>query len=419
MPTRSFNYIQKEVKYFDSACQTLRPEIVISSEVEYYTKFNACAGRSTHAWGQKVDEKVTLTRQKILEYVGKSEESYCVVFGLNATTLINLVLSNLNYNNYDLLITTHKEHNSIWLPVISHGKRYKKDVLVLDRDEESNIDLKPIKDKKRSFVAFALNSNIDGSGINNLKDFVETLKLNNNTVLIDACQSLAHTPFDLADVDFDVLVASGHKMYAPSLGFMIIKRSLIRALDQVNVGGGTVEGVKNNTYTLIDHEEELHGRLELGLQDYAAINALGTAIDWLKTWNVEKECPEMGRAGSLLDEFEFRYLNMGNRKRVLSYLNSLADFLFVNLKNFESQKKLILLNKQPSTVISFIPRNRTSYELSNILSKNGIYARSGYLCNHHYIEDVMRLPAVVRVSFGLQTTVEDISFLLQTLNELL
>jgi cysteine desulfurase/selenocysteine lyase len=419
MPTKSFNYVDKNVRYFDSACQSLRPEIVISSEIEYYTRFNACAGRGNHIWGQKVDEKVNLTRKKLLDYVGKSDESYCVVFGLNATTLINLVLTNLNYQYYNSFITTHKEHNSIWLPVISHAKRYKKDVLVLDRDASNNIVLDPISKYHDAFAAFALNSNVDGQGINNLNKFVNTLKNNNATVLIDACQSLAHTPFNLADVDFDVLVGSGHKMYAPSLGFMIIKRSLIRSLDQITVGGGTIEKLENNNYTLINHEDELHGRLELGLQDYAAINALGTAIDWLKSWDVEAEYPEMQRAGSLLDEFQFRYLNLGSRKRVLSYLNSLADYLFLHLKKLESERKIILLNKQPSTVVSFIPRNRTSYELSNILSKNGVYLRSGYLCCHHYIEDQLKMPAVTRVSFGLQNTVEDISFLIHSLNDLL
>ena len=42
--------------YLDSACMTLRPQQVIDSIVEYYTKYPACGGRSVHRMSWQVTE---------------------------------------------------------------------------------------------------------------------------------------------------------------------------------------------------------------------------------------------------------------------------------------------------------------------------------------------------------------------------
>ncbi len=40
--------------YLDSACMTLRPQVVIDAINEYYTKYPACGGRSVHKLGWQV-----------------------------------------------------------------------------------------------------------------------------------------------------------------------------------------------------------------------------------------------------------------------------------------------------------------------------------------------------------------------------
>ena len=50
-----FGYLGPDTHYFDSACQTLRPQPVIAAVTEYYRQYNACGGRVKYAWGEKVD----------------------------------------------------------------------------------------------------------------------------------------------------------------------------------------------------------------------------------------------------------------------------------------------------------------------------------------------------------------------------
>jgi len=40
-----FSHLRLDALYFDSTCQTLRPQCVIDAEVDYYHNFNACGHR--------------------------------------------------------------------------------------------------------------------------------------------------------------------------------------------------------------------------------------------------------------------------------------------------------------------------------------------------------------------------------------
>src|ERR1019366_7084301 len=90
----------------------------------------------------------------------------------------------------------------------------------------------------------------------------------------------AHDSRFLRDVDFDAICGSAHKMYGPSLGFIIIRKTFLNALDCFFIGGGTVGDVRRDDFDLLDSPDEAFARLEPGLQDFAGIAGLGAAIAW-------------------------------------------------------------------------------------------------------------------------------------------
>src|SRR3989338_5168232 len=129
---KDFQYMDAESLYFDSACQTLRPEQVIDSMVEYFHTYNTCGGRVKYDWGVKVDEIVKETRQRILTILDKSASEYVVAFTLNATYGINLVLGQLP-RKFKKIVTSDIEHNSVFLPTITAAKRLNVPRIVLPR----------------------------------------------------------------------------------------------------------------------------------------------------------------------------------------------------------------------------------------------------------------------------------------------
>lgn len=419
MPTKSFRYLSPEAHYFDSACQNLRPQTVIQQSLEYYTQNNACGGRVNYEWGLAVDAKLTEVRRKVLDYVGKSSETYTVAFGPNTTYFINFLLQNLADEECDSVLTTHKEHNSVALPVQVFAKRRNKKLGLLSRDPGSGaiLDYKS-RDYPRPLLVTGTVSNIDGLDTPNLGEVVRLVKQADGLVILDACQELAHNRIDYLDVDFDALCFSGHKMYAPSLGVVVIKKSLIQKLDQVWVGGGVVEKADLKSYELISIDRELFSRLELGLIDYEAVFGLGEALGWLKEFKIAREYPAINYRPTPLERLQDR-LRTGASRQVVYYIDSLAELLYVNLLKLSESKQIFLLNSKPSSIMSFVPMKMDSYELTKLLSKQGVMCRSGFMCAHGYIQEVLKLPAITRISLGLHNTPQDVVKLLAVLEEVL
>lgn len=84
-----------------------------------------------------------------------------------------------------------------------------------------------LSDKTR-FVALTFVSNALGTVVP-IEKYIATVRQYQHNrvipVLIDAAQAVQHFPIDVVALDADFLVASGHKMYAPTgIGFLYAKQ---------------------------------------------------------------------------------------------------------------------------------------------------------------------------------------------------
>lgn len=416
MSTTSFQYLPETLVYLDQACQSMRPKQVIETELKYYTNVNSCGGRGNHEMVTKVDQVIYSTRKLILDFIGKNNDQYTVVFCPNTTTGINMLLSNLDWSEYREVVTTNKEHNSVYLPSISFARKYSKKLKVLIQQDEG-FDSASLADIKEAVCLLGVTSNLDGQNLPELEMTVQTLKSENNLVLLDATQSLAHQKIDLFDLDFDCLFASGHKLYAPSIGFMVIKKNLLRNLDQSWVGGGTVQKVRPTKYELINIETDLASRFEFGLQDYAAIFGLNEAIDWLMNYKIKKEYPKINYDHSSQISLHEKFLSVGPSKEAIYYIEAMSEYLFKGLKELSTNKKIKLINKKPSCILSFIPIGVDSNNVTKNLSKQNIIARSGFMCCHNYVRETLKSSGLVRFSLGLHNTPSDIITVLKILEK--
>ena len=95
--TSGFEYLKRQDVYFDGACQSLRPQPVIDSLVEYYQKHNSCGERVKYQWGKITDQKVEQTRDQVLKLLKLKKRDYFVSFTLNTTYGINLLLSQFDF----------------------------------------------------------------------------------------------------------------------------------------------------------------------------------------------------------------------------------------------------------------------------------------------------------------------------------
>lgn len=382
---KDFDYLQKRAIYLDSACQSLRPRMVLDALNDYYENFNSCGERVKYPWGIETDKKVEATRKKVIKFLRLKQKDYFTSFTLNTTYGINLILSQLDGGKFKKIVTSEIEHNSPFLATMAFAEKNKIPRVVLKRSDDGSIDLDA--DFEKAVVVVNCAANFDGRRLLNIKELIKKVHKARGIVIIDAAQAMAHSSEILHKTEADAICFSAHKMYAPSLGVMVVRRDFLPKIKTSFVGGGMVDDVDKDSYKLsAENPDHAYTKFEAGLQAWGEIVALGTAIDWLED------------------------RTKADKKQLEVNAKKLFDFL-------SDSSKVHLVNKEPNPTISFYVDGIDSHLLGAALGDEGIMTRTGYFCAHYYLDKVCKYPPLVRCSLGYHNTPEDIEKVIKVLEK--
>ena len=383
-----FDYLEADSVYLDAACQTLRPRPVIDALNDYYLTYNACGERGKYPWGQKVDERVGQTRRTVLTTLGLSPRRYTTSFTLNTTYALNLLLHQLPTGRYRRVVTTHTEHNSVFLSTMTFARRAGVERLLLDRDKSGSL-VYGDADLADAVVVVAAMNNFDGASTAGLAQLITDVRRRGGTIIVDAAQAVPHALSTLRGLAPDAFCFSAHKVYGASLGVVAASNELLESLELTFVGGGQVASVEASGFELLP---DLHTRLEAGLQPSGEIIALGAALTWLDDY-------ERG-AGEPHEVREER----------------LSQVLFDGLSRLQG---LTVLSPRGSSLVTVLPDRIDGHRLAAFLARAGIMVRSGHFCAHHWLKEVNGYPPLVRFSLGAHNTDEDVERTLDVMGRLM
>ena len=372
-----FDYLQDGEVYLDSACQSLRPRPVIEALNRYYEEHNSCGERVKYKWGIETDEKVEETRKLVLKFLKLSTRKYTVSFTLNTTYGINLILQQINPDNFAKVMTSDIEHNSPFLGTMGLAERSGLPREVMEREEDGSINLERY-DFTKAIVVVNCASNFDGRKLENIKALIKAVHKAKGIIIIDAAQAMAHSSDILRGTEPDAICFSAHKMYAPSLGVIVWRDELDKYLKPYWLGGGMVDDVTEDHYELsAENKEHRYTRFESGLQAWGEIVALGSAIKWQQN------------------------LPASSWQNLKSNTRELYDFL-------SNSPKVYMVNRASNPTMTFYVEGLDSHLLGKALSDHDIMARTGYFCVHYYLDHVLGMPPLIRFSLGLHNRPEDI-----------
>lgn len=273
--------------YFDNACMTLKPISVLSAMEEYYRDFPACGGRSHHHLGDRVTNAIVAARQVTAQFIN-AQIADEVVFLRNTTEGINMLAYTLSLQPGDIILTSDKEHNSNLVPWQLAAKRSGATHKVIPTSPNGQLDMakyeQTLADENVKVVAMGWESNLDGVAIP-VADVIAIAHAHGALVVLDAAQTAPHQRIDVQALDTDFLVFSGHKLGGPTgTGVLYGKYNLLEGLSPFLTGGSTVGEVTYTEQSFL----EAPAKFEAGLQDYAGIIGLATAINYIQEVGLEQ-----------------------------------------------------------------------------------------------------------------------------------
>ena len=407
--------------YLDSAASTLMMKPAFNVGHQFLTHY-ASTHSDMHYSAKGATKAFAWAHKRVLEFVGASEEKYCAFFaGSGSTAGFNRMATSLSKirPERDLVLISEMEHHSNDLPHREHNFQVIHVPCMGEFESYGGFNMNCLEESIQkhgdniNYIAVTGASNVTGT-ITPLKEVAKIVHSVGAYMIVDASQMIAHTPVNIDEVDLDVLVFSGHKIYAPgSPGVVIAKKSLLNKISPSELGGGMVDDVSLEEYIPTIN---LPDREEAGTPNIVGAITLGAVLDLLIQVGMdnvrEKEI-------SLID---YTWNKLTLLEGVTVYGPNPAEVprtgtISFNIDGFDHGLAAAALN-----------------DYYNIQLRNGCF------CAHPYVRELLkrelweidldpddtnietlieRKRGMVRASFGLYTTIDDLKKLILAVSDLI
>ena len=277
--------------YLDSAASTLMMRPAFEVAQDFLTHY-ASTHSELHYAARGASHAFEWAHERVLAFVGADPAIYSTYFtGSGATAGFNRIAAELAAQRPErnVVLVSEMEHHSNDLPHRKHSGLVEHMPLIGTAPAYGGLDLEVVREMvqkhgdKINYMAVTGASNVTGS-ITPLHELAQLAHSVGAYLVVDASQMIAHAPVSMQsksidDSDIDVLVFSGHKIYAPgSPGAVIAKRSMLAEMAPAEVGGGMVDDVFLTAFT---PSEILPDREEAGTPNIVGAITLGAVLDIL------------------------------------------------------------------------------------------------------------------------------------------
>lgn len=372
--------------YLDSAASAQKPEAVIEAMTGLMRHSYANVHRGLHTLANETTELYENARQKVANFIhGDPDE---IVFTRGATEALNLVASGLGQQltEGDEVLLTEMEHHANIVPW--HFLRERKGVVLRFAPilPDGALDLAALEgmiSARTRVVSVVHMSNVLGT-VNPVQRIASLAHAAGAVMVVDACQSVVHSPLNVKELGADFVAFSGHKLYGPTgIGVLWGRADRLGALPPWQGGGEMIDQVDFDRITYAAPPL----RFEAGTPPIVEAVGLGAAVDWISAQDrgaIEAHEKALYRQAA-------QALGRINGVRILG----------------EAEGK--------GAVLSFVLEGAHAHDIAQLLDRYGVAVRAGTHC----AEPLMRRLGVsssVRASFALYNTAEEVDVFLDALD---
>ncbi|HEX4722311.1 MAG TPA: cysteine desulfurase [Pseudonocardiaceae bacterium] len=391
----------KRLVYLDSGATSQRPRQVLDAERTFLETSNAAVHRGAHQLAEEATDAYESARARIGAFVGVRADE--VVFTKNATEGINLVAyamtnaatsAGLEAERFrigpgDEIVVTEMEHHANLVPWQQVAERTGATLRWFGVTDEGRLDLSNIDElinDHTRMVAFTHQSNVLGT-VNPPAALVARAREVGALTVLDACQSVPHSPVDLHALGVDFAVFSGHKMLGPSgVGVLYGRNELLSVMPPFLTGGSMIEMVHMARSTFAPPPQ----RFEAGVPMTSQAVGLGAAVDYLSVVGMERVAEHEHR----LTEFA---------------LHGLAEIPGVRVIGPTPDGGTGTADR--GGAVSFVVEGIHAHDVGQVLDDEGVAVRVGHHCAWP-LHRRFGVAATVRATFYLYNDLDDVTALL-------
>ena len=371
--------------YLDTAATSQKPQVVIDAIARCYGPDYATVHRGVYERSATMTLRFEEARATVARFIGAASPDE-VVFVRGATEGINLVAQSWGQrlNAGDRILISALEHHSNIVPWQMLCQRSGAHLDVAPLTDDGRIDeaalIAMIRPETR-LISVAHISNVLG-GVVDARRIADAAHAAGALVILDGCQAAPRLGLDMAALDCDFYVLSGHKLYGPTgIGVLWARADILDSMPPWQGGGAMIETVTFEATTYAPPP----GRFEAGTPHIEGVIGLAAAIDYVEGIGIDRI---HAHEGALVKQ----------AREALSGINSIR-----------------LWGPEDSAgILSFTMAGVHPHDIGTILDEAGVAVRAG----HHCAQPLMNLlgvPATARASFGLYNSPRDVDRLVDGL----
>jgi cysteine desulfurase/selenocysteine lyase len=375
----------KPVAFLDSAASAQKLRVVIDAMHEVMSQGYANIHRGLYQFSSDLTARFEAVRARVAAFIGASNPDH-IIFTHNTTESINLVAASWGSATLqpdDDIILTAMEHHANIVPWQMVAARAGATIRVWPVTAQGTLDINdliPILSLHTKMVAFTHVSNVLGT-INDVATIIKTIRIHapQAKILIDGSQAAPHLPLNMADIDADFYVFTGHKIYGPTgVGVLVASPHIMNALPPFMGGGDMIDHVVLPVGTTYRTSP---ARFEAGTPAIIDVIGLGAAIDYISAigW------PEIIAHERTLS------------RALFDALNTVSD---ITIYGPEIASPRI-------GVFSFSVDWAHPSDIAMILDQCGVAVRTGHHCAEP-LHTHLGIAGTTRASIGLYTDMNDI-----------
>ncbi|KQN71118.1 cysteine desulfurase [Sphingomonas sp. Leaf62] len=372
--------------YLDTAATSQKPQSVIDAITRGYDTTYATVHRGVYQRSADMTLAYEAARRRVASFIGAAASEECV-FVRGATEGINLVAqgwAERHLKTGDRILLSMLEHHSNIVPWQLVAERIGVAIDVVPLTQDGRIDLDAMAAMIRPehrLVSLAHVSNVLGSMLDGRRaaDIAHSVGAK---LLLDGCQAVPRVAVDVAALDCDFYVFSGHKLYGPTgIGVLWGRAELLESMHPVQGGGAMIDRVTFERTTYAPPP----ARFEAGTPHIVGALGLHAAIDYVESIGLEAiHAHETALVAAT--------------REALGRINSVR----------------LLGPDDAAGIVSFVVEGVHPHDVGTILDEERVAIRAGHHCAQPLM-DVLGVPATARASFAVYNGRADVDALIRGL----